>query len=54
MFSRFKLTLWDGQTIAGMALDAGPTGKLIDVYVDTIKEAITLGRKKGITLEFVK
>lgn len=47
LYSRFRVKLWDGWTIVpAIALDVGPTKRLIDIYVDKISEAINYGIKR--------
>lgn len=47
LFSRFRIKLWDGWTVVpAIALDIGPTKRLIDIYVDKINEAINYGIKR--------
>ncbi|RNA26607.1 hypothetical protein BpHYR1_041147 [Brachionus plicatilis] len=47
LYSRFRVKLWDGWTVVpAIALDVGPTKRLIDIYVDKINEAIHYGIKK--------
>ncbi len=43
----FTLVLWDGREVPATALDKGTAviGNKIDIFVDTVKEAINLGRK---------
>lgn len=45
LFSRLNILLWDQTSVSGIALDVGPT-KTVDIYVDTITEAINFGVKK--------
>lgn len=54
LFTRFNVKLWDnGDSVPAIALDVGNkiVGRIIDIYVDTISEAINLGRK-NVFLEF--
>ncbi len=48
--TKMKIKLWDGDLVNAMAIDVGTAikGKLIDIYVDTIDEAINLGRRNVI------
>jgi 3D (Asp-Asp-Asp) domain-containing protein len=41
------LVLWDGREVPAAALDKGTAviGNRIDIFVDTVNEAINLGRK---------
>lgn len=43
----FTLLLWDGREVPAVALDKGTAiiGNKIDIFVDTVNEAINLGRK---------
>jgi 3D (Asp-Asp-Asp) domain-containing protein len=43
----FTLVLWDGRKVPATALDKGTAviGYKIDIFVDTVNEAINLGRK---------
>jgi 3D (Asp-Asp-Asp) domain-containing protein len=43
----FTLVLWDGREVPAAALDKGTAviGNRIDIFVDTVNEAINLGRK---------
>jgi 3D (Asp-Asp-Asp) domain-containing protein len=43
----FALVLWDGREVPAAALDKGTAviGNRIDIFVDTVNEAINLGRK---------
>lgn len=43
----FTLVLWDGREVPAAALDKGTAviGNKIDIFVDTVNEAINLGRK---------
>jgi len=43
----FTLVLWDGREVPATALDKGTAviGNKIDIFVDTVNEAINLGRK---------
>lgn len=45
--SEFNIALWDGRTVKAKALDTGSAikGNVIDIYTDSVKEAINLGRK---------
>lgn len=45
--THFTLILWDGRQVSAAALDTGTAiiGDRIDIYVDTISEAINLGRQ---------
>jgi 3D (Asp-Asp-Asp) domain-containing protein len=47
MYTKMKIKLWDGDLVNAMAIDIGSAikDKLIDIYVDTIDEAINLGRR---------
>lgn len=45
LFSRLNIVLWDQTTVSGVALDVGPSST-IDIYVDTIAEAINYGVKR--------
>lgn len=42
LFSRLNIILWNMTQVAGIALDVGPTST-VDIYVDTIVQAINLG-----------
>jgi 3D (Asp-Asp-Asp) domain-containing protein len=48
MLTDFTLILWDGQQVPAKALDVGTAikGQIIDICVDTINEAINLGRQR--------
>ncbi|MFH7027716.1 MAG: LysM peptidoglycan-binding domain-containing protein [Heteroscytonema crispum UTEX LB 1556] len=48
MLTEFTLILWDGQQVPAKALDVGTAikGQIIDICVDTINEAINLGRQR--------
>jgi 3D (Asp-Asp-Asp) domain-containing protein len=48
MFSKMRIKLWDGTVVNAQALDVGGAfrGNLIDIYLDTVNEAINLGRKR--------
>jgi 3D (Asp-Asp-Asp) domain-containing protein len=43
----FTLVLWDGTEVPAVALDKGTaiTGNKINIFVDTVNEAINLGTK---------
>ncbi len=45
LLTNFTLVLWDGRQIPAAALDIGTAiiGKKIDIFVDTVQEAINLG-----------
>ena len=47
LLTNFTLMLWDGRQIPAAALDIGTAimGKKIDIFVDTVQEAINLGVK---------
>lgn len=47
LLTNFTLVLWDGRQVPGAALDIGTAiiGKKIDIFVDTVNEAINLGVK---------
>ena len=47
LLTNFTLVLWDGRQIPAAALDIGTAiiGKKIDIFVDTVQEAINLGVK---------
>ena len=47
LLTNFTLVLWDGKQIPAAALDIGTAikGKKIDIFVDTVPEAINLGVK---------
>ncbi|MFB2897438.1 3D domain-containing protein [Aerosakkonemataceae cyanobacterium BLCC-F50] len=47
MLKNFTLVLWDGREVPAAALDKGTAviGNRIDIFVDTVNEAIELGRK---------
>jgi len=52
LLREFKLILWDGTEVPASALDTGTAikGLIIDIYVDTINEAINLGRKQVVAI----
>ena len=45
--TEFTLKLWDGTEVPAAALDVGTAiiGEIVDIFVDTVDEAINLGRK---------
>jgi 3D (Asp-Asp-Asp) domain-containing protein len=45
LLTNFTLMLWDGRQVPAAALDIGTAilGKKIDIFVDTVQEAINLG-----------
>lgn len=45
LLTNFTLVLWDGKQVPAAALDIGTAiiGKKIDIFVDTVQEAINLG-----------
>ncbi len=47
LLTEFSLRLWDNTEISAKALDIGTAikGNIIDIFVDTVEEAINLGRK---------
>ena len=47
LLKNFTLVLWDGREVPAVALDKGTAivGNKIDIFVDTVNEAINLGRK---------
>jgi 3D (Asp-Asp-Asp) domain-containing protein len=47
MLTEFTVILWDGQQVPAKALDVGTAikGNIIDLFVDTVNEAINFGRK---------
>jgi 3D (Asp-Asp-Asp) domain-containing protein len=47
LLKNFTLVLWDGREVPAAALDKGTAviGNRIDIFVDTVNEAINLGRK---------
>jgi 3D (Asp-Asp-Asp) domain-containing protein len=47
LLKEFTLILWDGRQVPASALDKGTAiiGNKIDIFVDTVHEAIHLGRK---------
>lgn len=48
LHSTFRMKLWDGRIVTCKALDTGASikGKIVDIYVNSIREAINLGRRK--------
>ncbi|MUG91318.1 LysM peptidoglycan-binding domain-containing protein [Scytonema sp. UIC 10036] len=48
LLKEFTIILWDGRQVPATALDKGTAiiGNKIDIFVDTIQEAIHLGRKQ--------
>ncbi len=56
MLTEFTLTLWDGTSVHAKALDIGTAikGEIIDIFVDTIEEAINLGVKQITAFDFVE
>jgi 3D (Asp-Asp-Asp) domain-containing protein len=47
LLKNFTLVLWDGTEVPAAALDKGTAiiGNRIDIFVDTVNEALNLGRK---------
>lgn len=47
MLTEFTVILWDGRQVPAKALDVGTAikGNIIDLFVDTVNEAINFGRK---------
>lgn len=48
LLKEFTLILWDGRQVPASALDKGTAiiGNKIDIFVDTVSEAINLGRQR--------
>ena len=45
LYSLLKIRLWDDVQVPAIAVDVGPSADIIDLFVDTVNEAIELGKK---------